>query len=348
MSRRRRASASSQNSLGGMVGVWIFTLCCGLSLVMLLTAPAVAARIVVSGAPALQPHLREWALMSLAAPLVALGLVRFVVNRGGRLLRRPWTKRWLGLAGRAGILLGVLNVVAFYRLMRIDSTEHDVSMSMGASCSELLVGAAVLVAIGLWDRRPEPVTVEQVRAVAADADRTLRRIRAENDRVRRQADQVQARVAKLRAHARKAEHRQPPRQRAKQQPSDVDFHALRVFHRESYQCADTAHLAFRSTQDSLHTLTSMVRRARYTPQHWLTFGHQARQARAELRAVLVHLQSSHGQLQTQVEQGLGTVRTLNANTSELKHEIRDSCGHPGREWFEALEQRVEEARAARR
>jgi hypothetical protein len=41
------------------------------------------------------------------------------------------------------------------------------------------------------------------------------------------------------------------------------------------------------------------------------------------------------------------VRALNANTSDLKHEIRDSCGEPGRRWSEALEHRIAEARAER-
>ena len=39
------------------------------------------------------------------------------------------------------------------------------------------------------------------------------------------------------------------------------------------------------------------------------------------------------------------VRELNANTAELKHEIRDSCGERGRQWYAALEERIEEARA---
>ncbi|HKS48556.1 MAG TPA: hypothetical protein VJT49_26280 [Amycolatopsis sp.] len=42
------------------------------------------------------------------------------------------------------------------------------------------------------------------------------------------------------------------------------------------------------------------------------------------------------------------VRTLNTNTSDLKYEIRDSCGEPGRLWFEALEQRVAQIRTERR
>jgi hypothetical protein len=74
----------------------------------------------------------------------------------------------------------------------------------------------------------------------------------------------------------------------------------------------------------------------------------SRQTNAELRAAAAYLAQSHDELRVQVDQGLGMVRTLNANTSELKHEIRDSCGKPGRLWFEALEERVSQARAERR
>jgi hypothetical protein len=354
--------------------------CCGMPLTMLLSAPAVAARIVVSGAPALQPHLQGWLLAALCSPLLAVGLVRLVLTRRGRLLSRATSpaKRWRGMLARAGALLGAVNVMTFLHLMRIDSTEHTISAGMSVFCTETLAGLAVLAAVAVWDRRPEPVTVEQVRAAAAQADHTLRRIRAENERVRLQAERVQMRLAKLRAQAGTADHvnggaRGPQRSGRSERPerpgrserperpgrpgrrhdqsavrSDVDFIALRHFHRESFQCADTAHMAFRSTQESLHVMSSMVRRARLMPQHWLSVGRAAKLARAEMRAAAVHLDHCHGELRMQVMHGLDTVRTLNANTSELKHEIRDSCGAPGRDWFEALEQRIEEVRDERR
>lgn len=107
-------------------------------------------------------------------------------------------------------------------------------------------------------------------------------------------------------------------------------------------------MAYQSTQASLHAMSSVVRRARLAPQHWLSAGRAAKLARAEMHAVATHLARSHGELRAQVEQGLGMVRTLNANTSDLKHEIRNSCGEPGRQWFDALEQRIEEARNERR
>ncbi len=315
---------------------------------LLLAAPAMAARIVVSGAPALQSNLRGWAWTSLASPLLALLLVRLVLDRGGRLRggSSPVGKVWLGLLKRAGLLLGAVNVAMFVQLNRAGRTQHDIE-DMSTVVVPTLIGLAVLIGIALWDGRPEPVTVEEVRAAAAEADRALRRVRVEDERVRRQAEQVQARLEKLRAQ--RGRPNQPGRSKEPKQAgrSELDFHSLRTFHRESYQCADTAHVAYRSSQDSLHTMSSIVRRMRYAPQHWVTVGRAAKLAKAEMRAAVVHLAQSQGELRAQVERGLGMVRELNANTAEFKHEIRDSCGEHGRQWFAALEERIEEARASR-
>ncbi|SOD67871.1 hypothetical protein SAMN06272781_1252 [Streptomyces sp. 1222.2] len=42
------------------------------------------------------------------------------------------------------------------------------------------------------------------------------------------------------------------------------------------------------------------------------------------------------------------VRSLNANTFDLKHGIRDNWGAQGEQWYEALEERIEQAREERR
>lgn len=334
MSRRYR----DRNGGGVFAFFVVLGVCCGLPTTFLLAAPAMAARIVVSGAPALQHNLRGWAWTSLASPLLALLLVRLVLGRDGRLRGGSSVgKVLLGLLKRAGLLLGAVNVAMFVQLMRAGSTQHDIEHTSTVAVPAV-VGVAVLIGIALWDLRPEPVTVEEVRAVTAEADRALRRVRAENERVRRQAEQVRARLEKLRAPQARTD--QPGR-------SEVDFHSLRTFHRDSYQCADTAHMAYRSSQDSLHTMTSIVRRMRYAPQSWVTVGRAAKLAKAEMRAAVGHLAQSRGELRTQVDRGLGMVRELNANTAELKHEIRDSCGERGRQWYAALEERIEEARASR-
>ncbi|MFD7552697.1 hypothetical protein ACFV0R_32140 [Streptomyces sp. NPDC059578] len=41
---------------------------------------------------------------------------------------------------------------------------------------------------------------------------------------------------------------------------------------------------------------------------------------------MAQLSHSQGEPRRQVDQGLGTVRSLNANTLDLKRGIRDNCG----------------------
>ncbi|WP_434443920.1 hypothetical protein [Lentzea sp. E54] len=327
----------------------IFGLFFALPLAMLLVSPAVAAHILVRGSAEQEAYLSQWLGMSAAALPLAVLLARRSLRRNGRLRggSTPVVTRWLGFLAHGVLLLGAMNVVAFASLTPGDHVIDDGLMPLVATAG---TGIGVLVALSLWDRRPRRVTVAQVRAAAEEADRNLRRVRAENDRVRRQADQVRARLTKLRArgsgpagHPRSGSSgpKKPVRNTA---PSDIDFHSLRTFHRESYQCADTAHMAYQSAQTSLHTMSYLVRRARLAPHRLVIPG----RARAEMHAAAAHLARSHGELRVQVEEGLDMVRDLNANTSDLKLEIRDSCGEPGQQWFEALEQRIEQAREERR
>jgi hypothetical protein len=321
----------SPRNRGGCGGcaLALFGLFFGLPLTMLLVAPAIAARLAVSEMPAQLAHLQEW--LWCAAGSVPLGvlLVRFSLNRKGRVRRAPLLKRWPGLLLRGAVLVGAMNVVTYLTMKPPAADDHVVEDIMPFLLKAAAAGIAVLVATSWWDRRPRRVTVEEVRAAAAEADRAVRRVRAENDRVRRQASQVQARLRKLQAHSPAG--------------SDVEFHALRVFHRESYQCADTAHIAYQSAQTSLHTMSYLARRARRAPQVFAS-----RRVRAEMRAAATHLAQSQGELRVQVDQGLTVVQTLNANTAGLKHGIRDKCGVQGQEWFEALEERIEQAREERR
>ncbi|MDX2681871.1 hypothetical protein [Streptomyces soliscabiei] len=59
---------------------------------------------------------------------------------------------------------------------------------------------------------------------------------------------------------------------------------------------------------------------------------------------MAQLSHSQGELRRQVDQGLGMVRSLNANTFDLKHGIRDNCGAQGEQWYEALEERIRDRR----
>lgn len=322
----------------------VFLLFFGLPLTMLLVAPAIAAHIVAGGSPAQAEYLHEWLWASAGSVPLALVLVRWALSRDGRLRRTPLVKRWLGLLARSGLVLGAMNVVAFWQLNR---GEHVIEDGMTPLLLTALAGIGALVAIRVWDRRPRRVTIQEVRTAAAEADRALRRVRAENERVRRQAERVQARLTKIRTRGTGPPSRSSGPRRPEQRP-DVDFHALRTFHRESYQCADTAHMTYQSAQTSLHTMSQLVRRARLAPHRVVVLGPSAKRARAEMHAAAASLARSHGELRVQVDQGLDMVRDLNANTADLKFEIRDSCGPQGREWFEALEERIETAREERR
>ncbi|MFD9791538.1 hypothetical protein ACFWXK_11385 [Streptomyces sp. NPDC059070] len=331
----------------------------GLPATMLLAAPAIAARIKFSGAPGLAPYLREWLWASIASPLLAVALVRLAFSAQGRLRSRsPVVTRWLGLLARAAIVLGVINVAVFVQLTDAGRTDQVITNGLPLFALAALLGIAALIAISAIDRRPKPVSVQEVHAATAEAKRALRRVRAENERVRRQAEEVHARLAKLRARdagpAGRAAHsaggraRDTRNDRRQSARSPLEFHALRTFHRESYLCADTAHVAYQSAQTSLRTMSHVVRRARIGTQIWLPTSRASRVARAEMRDAAAHLARSHGELRTQVDQGLGLVRNLNAHTADLKHEIRDNYGENGRAWFEALEQRITDARAERR
>jgi hypothetical protein len=318
--------ANNRNGCGGCA-LTLFAVFFGLPLTVLLVAPAIALHIVTGEVPAQMLYLSEWLWAAAGSLPLSVLLVRSVLRRNGRLRGSPLAKRWPGLLTRGVVLLGAMNVFAFLTMEPAGPADPVVEDAMPLFLGAMATGVAVLVVMTLWDRRPRRVTVEEVRAAAAEADRALRRVRAENHRVRRQAEQVQARLVKLRARR-----------------SDGDFHALRVFHRESYQCADTAHIAYQSAQTSLHTMSYLVRRARRAPHQLLA----SRRARAEMHAAATHLAQSQAELRSQVDQGLDMVRTLNANTSDLKHGIRDNCGAQGRQWFEELEERIEQAREERR
>jgi hypothetical protein len=301
-----------------------------LPLGMMLVAPAFAARILVDGLPEQQPYLDQWLWGSAISVPMAVLLVRSMLKRGGRVRGAPPLKRWSGFLTRGAVLLAAMNTFAFLERAPSAPGEPVVDDGLPLFGGAALICGAVLVAVALWDRRPRRVTVEEVRQAAAQTDRTLKRVRAENAKVRRQAEQVRARLVKLQA-------RNPAR-------SDVEFHSLRVFHRESYQCADTAHLAYESAQTSFQTMSFLAREARRAPNQLLA----SRRARAEMHAAATHLARSQGELRSHVDQGLDLVRDLNANTFDLKHKIRDRCGPEGLQWFADLEERVALKRAEER
>jgi hypothetical protein len=196
-----------------------------------------------------------------------------------------------------------------------------------------IVATVVLIAIGWWDRLPYPVSVETVRAATRDAEQTLRRVRAENERVERLVRQVEAKLAAT--------------------ISVADFDGLRNMHFESFKCADGAYYYYESTRTSQRTIEQLLRNVRITSRWWLApagrpMSARARQERAELKAAASTLSGTRGQLSGDVDYALSQVQTLNARTHDLKESIRDDCGERGERWYEDLDARIEAARDERR
>ncbi|WP_086664308.1 hypothetical protein [Lentzea kentuckyensis] len=312
----------------------LFASCLGMSLISflmtILLAPAMAARTVIAGSLDVLPQWLAFAALSL--PL-ATGLVRLVLSKNGRVRTEPQVNRWAWTFNLGAVLLGVLNVLAFVMSTATGQTGADLPVAFTTG----VFGGAMLLAIWVWDRRPrpDPITVAEIQHTVAEVDRTLHQVRAANERMHQQVLQVQARLAELRAWS-------PPPQAAGRMwhpeagwtrpvRSDVEFRRLRVCHVESLLCADSVHAVYTSARASLDTVSHMEQRAR--------------RGRAEARGLAGHLAWGRNQLRVEVNTGLGRVQFLNANTHELKHEIRDTCGAPGQRWFAQLEARNAERRA---
>ncbi len=319
---------------------------------IILAAPAAAAYLLVNGSAQTEQYRLGWLAGAGVAPLFALALVRLACPRTGwlrggqrgsgtdasrrsggrsRTRKRPVLTGYLA---RAGILLAASTTTALVTLLRghyfqgpDTGPDQDVFGNAG------LIATALLVAIGWWDRRPYPVSVETVRAATKQAERTLRRVQAENERVERLARQVEAKLAAT--------------------LSEADFASLRNLHYESFTCADGAYDYYGSTQTSLRTMEQLLRNVRVTSLWWLgpvgrPVTARARRERAELEAAASTLAGTCGQLSGNVDHALSRVQALNARTNDMKQSIRDDCGVRGQRWYEELEARIEAARDERR
>jgi hypothetical protein len=321
---------------GVMVGVPTF----------ILTAPVVAAYLLIRNPAQFEPERFEWLVAAAAAPLLAFALVRLASPRSGR-LRGPKGKAADGahqptggrsrqraiLTGyllRAGFLLAATSVTAVMTLLRNndDSASDAAQQNLAVGFSPAIAGAAVLVIIRLLDR--QPITIETVRAATEQATRALSQVRAENERVSRLAQRVEAKLRAARF--------------------DTDFVALCDLHHESVGCADCAHGHYRSAKTSLQTMARILVRIRFSSRRWFPQVHhpaavsRAHRDRVEMAAAASMLAVTRGQLDVEVERGLNLVRTLNNNTHDLKQSIKDNCGERGRRWHQDLEQRIKLAR----
>jgi hypothetical protein len=322
----------------------------GSLLVFALEAPAITAYLEVTDHARFQAVRSGYLWASAAAPLVALALTWLATPSTGRLRGRPEAvagkprrTAWNLASGyliRAAILLALTTAVGVATTAQASVVHqlafgHHIRMNavqfFATFLPPLIAALIVIIGIRWWDKRPYPVTVEEVRTAVGQAQRDLRRVQAENQKVSRLANEVAAKLASAKSQA--------------------QFSSLRNLHYESFTCADVAHGHYRSTTQSLHAMARVLHRFRKAPRQWRppvnrAQAIQARQARVELSAAAQTLEQVRGQLDSEVARGLHLVQTLNANTADLKHAIRDNCGRAGRDWFEALEERIEAARTA--
>jgi hypothetical protein len=314
-------------------------------------------------APVLVPYLHRqdpsqyaeyrtaWLCILGIAPLIAFLLVRWASPAGGRLraprrggrpnppkgVRNPRARRpgrVTGYLTRMAALLAATSVATYRQLPDHPGARGEQALREMApvAAGVAVATVVVLIVIRLWDRPyVPPVTVEVVRAQIRQAEKTLKRVNADNARMERMVAVVDR---KLRAaHGRR------------------DFATLKTMHHESYGCADSVHGVYRSAEESHRVMVQTVRVVHRSA--WQPTGLVIRAVRPRSRAEYARLRADADGLADQVsrlaaatERHLALVQSLNARTADLKHTIRDECGPAGRRWFAALEERREAARMA--
>ncbi|KUL32618.1 hypothetical protein [Actinoplanes awajinensis] len=292
-----------------------------------------------------------WLVLLAAVPVLAFVLVRWASPADGRLRGRGDRHPPASRARRPGLRARRPHPIRGYLdriLLLVGSTSavtlclawsgHDMYGPLAGVETMILLGAVggtlivVLVGIRRWDRPyVAPVTVEQVRAHNQRARKELRRIRADNERVTRMVAKLEAKLTD--AHTRR------------------DFAVLRTMHHESYGCADSVYVHYRSVEESLGLVSQLVRSVRITG--WQPSGvvrravnRKARVAFVQLRTETGGLAGTAGELRSEWTRNRDLVQTLNVRTADLKCQIRDECGPAGLRWFEALQDRRDAARLA--
>jgi hypothetical protein len=323
-----------------------------------LVAPALVPFLLFKDPAQFAQHQTGWWVFLGAAPIVALTLVSRgspASRRGRRKPGRPRggrspakgpptaRQRWAMFRRsllRAGILLLVMNITALVLLLNGNvghgpDAARQVAVFVGGSGA---AGAVALLAIRLWDRwfppgeRLKPVSTAEVRAASVEAEETLRKVRAANQRVSRLAAAVehQLQAAML----------------------EINFASLRELHYESRTCADSAYQNYELSRDIADGLSGIVVRARATVTMRVrseinpVTGRRERPNRAVLTAAAHKLAATRSAINGEVSQGRVMVKTLNARTGNLKYSIRDNCGAQGQQWFIDLEARTRARREA--
>ncbi|MEV4148725.1 hypothetical protein AB0J40_34065 [Amycolatopsis sp. NPDC049691] len=329
-------------------GFWFVALTFGLPLVsgaiaavvLALTAPAIVPFLAATDPAQFAEHRAAWWCFFGAAPFVALLLVARGSPKRRRRSRTPPLRDFRRLLPRAGILLLATNVTALVLLLNgnVAHGPHAAQQTAILFGGSGAAGAVALIAIRLRDRwfpsgeRVKPVTLAAVRAATVEAENTLRKVRANNQRVSRLAAAVE--------------------QQLRATELNLDFAGLCELHYESRGCADNAYGYYDMSRDVARGLSGIVVRARATVTMRVrseinpATGRRERPNRAAMTAAATSLALTRSKIDGEVSKGLTMVRSLNARTADLKHSIRDNCGVRGRKWFEDLELRTEARRRA--
>ncbi|OXM64162.1 hypothetical protein [Amycolatopsis vastitatis] len=333
-------------------GFWFVALTVGLpfvsgaaaAVVLALTAPAIVPFLVAADPAQFAEHRTAWWCFFGAAPLVALLLVSRGSPRSRRRRRSPTARqRWATVRralSRAGILLLATNITALVLLLNgnVAHGPHAAQQTAILFGGSGAAGAVALIAFRLWDRwfppgeRLKPVTLAAVQAATAEAEQTLRKVRANNHRVDRMAAAVEQQLQAARLN--------------------LDFAGLCELHYESRGCADNAYQYYDMSRDVARGLAGIVVRARATVTMRVrsevnpATGRRERPNRSAMTAAATSLALTRSRISDEVGKGLTMVKNLNARTADLKFSIRDDCGARGQRWFEDLEARTEARRQA--
>ena len=261
-----------------------------------------------------------WAAVLVVAALLAMGLIA-VTGRGPTTVGR--------LARRTPVLLAVTTLAALVPVV-LDLRRHDPPDLHHQSIAPLLTSSAALWAmLLLWwigdggssrVEPVEPVTVEQVRQVTTAARKTLRRVRAENDRIESLLRDLEAKLA----HAR----------------LEMGFHGLCELHWESRGCADRAHQHYRSADGVLNWMSRTQSGVPVALRRKLVPVRGGRPDRLAYASATTTLTATQNTLKAEVRRGRAMLDAFNQRTGTLKHRIRDECGPRGKRWFDDLQERI--------
>jgi hypothetical protein len=218
----------------------------------------------------------------------------------------------------------------------VEGTRDPFSASVTLAGSALLTAAAVVGGCRLWNRRFPAIgraaTVEEVEAAVRSVHRQVQNVRAQGASVEKMLRAVEHQMANARR--------------------EVRFTDMCSTHRTSYRCADLAYANYQSARTSVEALSGLATRARATtaprirPARDPRTGRRVPCDRGALRGGEADLRAAVATLHVDVQQRVGEVTQLNRRTADLRDTIRDSCGHPGRRWYDDLVERRDRARAA--